>query len=51
LSCFRQLSERLSDRTKRSLKLAEVARRVVEEESLLEPKQRQAPAAQNLPAD
>jgi two-component system, response regulator PdtaR len=32
----------------RNLKLAEVARRVVDQESLLEPKQRQAPAAPNL---
>jgi len=34
----------------RNLKLAEVARRVVEQESLLEPKQRPAPPAPNLPA-
>jgi heme/copper-type cytochrome/quinol oxidase subunit 2 len=32
-------------------KLAEVARRVVEQESLLEPTQRQAPAVPSLPAD
>jgi len=35
----------------RNLKLAEVARRVVEQESLLEPKQRPAPPAPNLPSD
>jgi len=35
----------------RNLKLAEVARRVVEQESLLEPKQSPAPPAPNLPAD
>lgn len=35
----------------RNLKLAEVARTVVEQETLLEPKRRSAPRARNLPAD
>jgi response regulator NasT len=35
----------------RNLKLAEVARTVVEQESLLEPKQRRAPASRNPPGD
>ena len=35
----------------RNLKLAEVARRVVEQESLLEPKHGSAPPASNLPPD
>jgi AmiR/NasT family two-component response regulator len=42
---FRRLQ---STARERNLKLAEVARRVVEQESLLEPKQRPAPAAPNL---